>query len=283
MNRDLPRLPHDAATEEEVLQYYETRGRQLLHEGFSWSGRLAWVPGFEGEVYETAFFHRSSPHSFVSYFALPNARGKGYLRQLANRGQDIITLRDCNIEAALKHVGAVYRLAGRLTETLEYRLIQADYGDRRAARSGVFLMNHIDEGLAVMEAVGASRRAMRAFCLHPLLQDDDSLARNFNTVAAQVLPEPDGAAVLALAMEYRAVANEYLAHCVMKAGGIRLSPLKEVNDMLIGDKVQNRKDFELYHADTHVNRVRLTEYFQQWCDALGVAGRYEQLKALLPA
>ena len=277
----IARLPHDAASEAEVRQYYDTRSRQLLHEGYFWSGNLLWVPGFEGDVYETAFTLHGSP--FASYFALPHARGKGHLRKLVARGKVIVTLPDCHIEDALKHVGAEYRLAGQLTESTEYKLIQAEYADGRARRSQVFLMNHIDEGLAVMAAVGASDRAMRAFCLHPLLQNDEDLTSNFEDVAKVMLLQPDGAAVMAIAMEYRSVANEYLSHCVMRPGGIRLSALKDVNDMLIGDKVQNRKDFERYHADSHDNRVRLTEYFRQWCEALGVADRYAELKALLPA
>jgi GNAT superfamily N-acetyltransferase len=279
----LIRLPHDAATEAQVRQYYDTRGRQLLHDGYRWSGHLAWAPGFEGEVYETSFDRRFGTEPYASYFALPHARGKGHLRKLVALGKPIVTLPDCHIEDALRHVGASYELAGQLTESVEYKLIQAEYGDKRTDRSRVFLMNHIDEGLGVMAEVDASTIAMRAFCLHPLLQDDESLAKNFKRVAAEVLTQPDGAAVMALAMEYRSVANEYLAHCAMRAGGIRLSPLKDVNDMLIGDKVQNRKDFEQYHAETHENRARLTEYFAQWCEALGVADRYDELKALLPA
>lgn len=278
----IARLPHDAATEAEVRQYYDTRHRQLLHEGYRWNGTLTWVPGLEGEVYMVEFEHTSG-ETHVSYFALPHGRGKGHLRTLVARERTIFTLEDCNIEKALRHVEADFRQVGKLTESVEYRLIQEEYGDKRAQRSQVFLMNHIDEGLAVMAAVGAAKRAMRAFCLHPLLQNDEDLARNFGWVSNTMHDQLGGAAVMALAMEYRSVANEYLSHCPMRPGGIRLSPLKDVNDMLIGDKVQNRKDFEKFHAETHNNRERLTEYFSQWCEALGVADRYEELKARLPA
>lgn len=275
------RLPHDAATEVEVRQYYDTRSRQLLHEGYQWNGELAWAPGFVSDVYEVEFTHRDTGTAFASYFALPHARGKGHLRKLVALGKPIITLPDCNIEDALRHVDANYRVVGLLTDTREYQLIQEEYGNKRAKRSQAFLMNHIDEGLAVMAAVGASTRAMRAFCLHPLLQSDKELTRNFERVSQTTAV--DSPAVIALAMEYRSVANEYLSHCVMRPGGIWLSPLKDVNDMLIGDKVQNRKDFERYHADSHDNRARLAEYFREWCEALGVADRYAELKALLPA
>ena len=103
----------------------------------------------------------------------------------------------------------------------------------------------------------------------------------YTHVTQALEPAPDGAFVLGLAMEYRSVANAYLSHHPMPPEGIRLSPLEEVNAMLVGDKVQNRKDFELYHAQTHERRARLAEYFQQWCQALRIEPLYPRLKAML--
>lgn len=51
---------------------------------------------------------------------------------------------------------------------------------------------------------------------------------------------------------------------------IRTSPLFEVNDMLIADKVQNRKDFITYHRETHARSKELGQYFQLWLNALEI-------------
>ncbi|WP_224240323.1 hypothetical protein [Hyalangium gracile] len=164
---------------------------------------------------------------------------------------------------------------------MEHGLIQDFYGTQRARRSQMPLMSHIHEGLAVILYTGASLQAMRAFCLHPLVQSDTDLKRQYAHITQALEPIPDGAFVLGLAMEYRSVANEYLSHQPMPPEGIRLSPLEEVNAMLVGDKVQNRKDFELYHAETHERRARLAEYFQQWCQALRIEPLYPRLKEML--
>lgn len=177
-------------------------------------------------------------------------------------------------------VWAALEKSGVLQST-EHGLIQNFYGSQRARRSQVPFMNHIHEGLAVMLCTRASLQAMRAFCLHPLVQSDADLKSQYAHVAQAMEPVPDGAFVLGLAMEYRSVANAYLSHRSMPPEGIRLSPLEEVNAMLVGDKVQNRKDFELYHAETHERRARLAEYFQQWCQALRIEPRYPRLKAML--
>ena len=179
-----------------------------------------------------------------------------------------------------------------IKNSTEYKLISRHYGDRVAKRSQVPLINHINEGLVVLDAIKATDDAKCAFCIHPLLQADEDLQDNFNRVAFTCSP-----AVAMLAMEYRSVANEFLSDkmddidvgdsyygipCVAKT--VRLSPLKEVNDMLIADKVQNYKDFVTYHQKTHARSSELDDYFNIWLEALGVSDKqYGELCQLIEA
>ena len=264
------RLPHHADTIGQVLQYYETRAKQFLHEGFQWEGHVSWAPGYEGRACQTTF-HLRGEESYRSYYVLQSARGQGIMTDLVQRGS-ILTTRSCGIESLLRRSNAKYRMIGPLLDSVEYRLIECWYADRVAERTQLFLMNHIDEGMAVMRLVGAGDQALRAFCLHPLLQNDADLSANFDRVQSALTDVRDGAVTIAYAMEYRSVANAYLARASIPPTGIRLSPIKAVNDMLRGDKVQNRRDFSrTCHATTHKDRDRLAEYFREWCHRLGVS------------
>jgi hypothetical protein len=162
----------------------------------------------------------------------------------------------------------------------EYLAIAAHYGTRTTRRSGVPLMRHIDAGLAILTHIGANERAMRAFCLHPLVQADAELAASYPRLGEL----SDDAHVIALALEYRHIANATLsARAITCIEDIPLSPLHEVNDMLIADKVQNRTDFEQYHLATHPRSAELHRYFQLWLARLGVSeARYRELREVAP-
>ncbi len=122
-------------------------------------------------------------------------------------------------------------------------------------------MVHIDDGIALLEALRASERAMRAYCLHPLVQGDDELRAAWPELG-EVSRDPR---VLALAFEYRSVANAYLStRAIESPSEIALSPLPEVNDMLRADKLQNHFDFERFHATTHPRADALRRYFHNW-------------------
>ncbi len=163
-----------------------------------------------------------------------------------------------------------------------YRAVADFYGERCAERSGVPLINHIHEGIAVLISIGSTVRAMEAYCLHPLLQDDDALAACLkpDSVFARYALSPE---VVALAMEYRACANAYLSrHYRGPDDAIVLSCLPEVVDMLVADKVQNRKDFELFHLESHPKSAVLAGYFGNWLRRLDISEeRYEELLARL--
>lgn len=155
-----------------------------------------------------------------------------------------------------------------ITATREYAAIAREYGTRTAARSGVPLIRHIDEGLAILDNIAAGEPAMRAFCLHPLVQADAELAAN----AARLGELSDEPRVLALAFEYRHIANAALSTRTLdSAADIALSPLVEVNAMLVADKVQNYKDFILYHRGRHARSDALDRYFLLWLERLEVS------------
>ncbi len=147
----------------------------------------------------------------------------------------------------------------------EYANIQEYYDGKFAKRSGVPYMQHIDEGLTILDRIGATEVAKRAYCLHPIFQEDSTLRAN--CVYAVTCSKK----TLILVMEYRNIANRGLScYQVDDPASIYLSPLKEVNDMLIADKVQNRKDFEIHHLGKHEKSIELDRYFRNWLRALDV-------------
>jgi hypothetical protein len=164
--------------------------------------------------------------------------------------------------------GVAVASAGRITGTREYRAVSSFYGERLTRRTLVPLMNHIDEGIALLATMDARDIAMRAFCLHPLVQDDAGLVNAY----ARLTELTDSVQVIALAMEYRRVANACTHRRVVEtAEEIELSPLVDVNMMLAADKIQNRKDFVLLHRGTHPRTTELDRYFQLWLQRLRVS------------
>lgn len=150
----------------------------------------------------------------------------------------------------------------------EYSLIKNFYGDRVANRSKVPLMNHINEGCRIMLNSEFSLRSIQAFCLHPLMQHDDDYSANRHLLYdINIKPY-----VMYLTLEYRTIANAYLSHrAINSIDDIDLSSLEDVNNMLIADKIQNYKDFILYHKQTHERSGELDQYFKNWLNRLNIS------------
>ena len=147
---------------------------------------------------------------------------------------------------------------------VEYEIIKNHYGDEIAKRSQVPLINHIDEGIEILKSINASDDAIAAYCLHPILQSDDAVKNNIHLIDNYV-----NNFRLILTMEYRRVANAYLSKREIKSlDDIELSPLHEVNQMLWADKLQNQKDFRLYHLGKHERSDILEQYFINWINKL---------------
>lgn len=161
-----------------------------------------------------------------------------------------------------------------MRNSTEYRLIEREYGVQRAARSQVLLIDHIHQGLQIMDLFGASVSAKQAFCLHPLVQNFIDLEANLGKICREELLNPRS---IILAIEYRNRANSFL--CKPENDSYTVSELKakigdllpEVRHMLIADKIQNNKDFMLHHYGTHERSEQMKEYFEDWFTILDVS------------
>lgn len=263
------RFDFDADTLEGAAGYFRARAVQGLVEGFTGSGVVE--PLVDAGVTWGARTRATDAEGALwqSVYVLRSHRGRGHFgRYLRATEVPVVTAPDCEIEALLARYGVPYRVVGHFTRWREYEAIAARYGGDTARRSGVPLMHHIDEGLAVLRSRAAGESAMRAFCLHPLLQEGSALRENFPRLGA-LSEDP---AVVALAMEYRATANACLSwHAPCPPEAIGLSPLEAVNAMLVADKVQNAKDFILHHRATHPRSARLEDYFKRWLARLEIS------------
>ncbi len=253
------RFNYNANTIEEAKEYIYSRSKQLLRFGY----RLVNIEEFYWGI--SAFFDKDNT-KFQSLYILDQYRGKGIFKE--NIKETIITAKQCDIEGFLLKENIPY-VSVDLLPFIEYQIISDFYGNKKANRSQIHLMNHIDEGLYILDKINASDIAKRAYCLHPILQSDESLLENYD-----LLKDID-TKVLIATMEYRSIANKYLSkRKIDSINEIELSVLKDVNDMLIADKIQNKKDFELYHKGIHDRSDILVEYFDNWLNKLNISNDF---------
>lgn len=171
-----------------------------------------------------------------------------------------------------------------IENTPGFKKITQFYGDKRTERSGVLLINHIHEGIEILRRYGSDEVVMEAYAVHPIFQNDADLSANFFQ-CDDLHP-----LITLYTMEYRNIANRFLSNQIEKGPDswgkvgcypkrpLKLSPLQPVNEMLIADKVQNRKDFMRYHKGTHARSDELDFYFNLWLRALDISEeKYEEL------
>lgn len=154
-------------------------------------------------------------------------------------------------------------------------LVATFYGAKTSRRGAIPLMNHIDQGLLIMQERGSDEAAQAAFCLHPMVQNDEELSANFEVI----LSKGFNSKTLAYLFEYRNIANQGLRGATNP--DLLNIPLSGVFEMLVADKVQNRYSFEKYHLNTHPHRTELGDYFAAWLKRLQITElQYEHYVSL---
>lgn len=173
-----------------------------------------------------------------------------------------------------------------MENSIYFKVVSMYYEGKVANRTLIPYINHIKEGLIILDKIGATDNAKYAYCLHPIYQvkkTEEELSY-IEKYEAEFNPH-----VVLLAKQYAKTANSYLCkrHYQSKDDVIRLSEYPEVNQMLVADKIQNRKDFEDHYEnqsdkETFDRSDRLSQYFKNWLKALSVSeDAYQAYKKLI--
>lgn len=164
-----------------------------------------------------------------------------------------------------------------------YSLINKHYQSKIAKRSKLPYINHINEGIYILYRLyGWSEILIAAYCLHPMVQSKNALLKacNFEFDFSNIDP-----VAIIYAMEYRRIANNYISTMKMRSWQeIELSYIGGVNQMLVADKIQNKKDFMLYMYNKIPRKSyqkasqKYLIYFDSWLERLDVGTElYETL------
>ena len=162
-------------------------------------------------------------------------------------------------------------LKPKLEKLKGYQLIKEHYGTRHSNRGNRPHIAHIQEGAWLhFHENGWNPIVQEAWCIHPLFQGDDTLIKS--------LTHPENwqsvqAGALIQTMEYRNIANGYTSKMPLRdPSRILLSPIPEVNQLLMADKLQNRKDYEQYVRPnlSKEEQTRLDTYFAAWFARLNI-------------
>ena len=237
------RLNHNANTLQEVEIYYRERAIQMLYENYYWDSKI--IPFEDLGAY--TFFSKDYSKPMVSFYVFENKRGQGAFNKfieewwIKNKWFNFVTAEDCNLEEYFKTKNIPYLLTNKFQQnSAAYNLITKVYGNTSSIRSKTPYMNHIDEGIAIMKHYNFSESSINAFCLHPIFQVDDLFATHGKDIIGDQNKYNLNPKDIMLALEYRNIANAYLSfRKINSIKEISLSPLEEVNQMLIADKIQN--------------------------------------------
>lgn len=280
------RFNNKLTTHAEVHQYYIDRAIYLLYQGFA-------LNSLENREWGVVARLSVGENLFKSAFVLPAYSGKGIYSQWLKEEPEIqlLTMESCGEIA--KYVDT-HKSSSFLNDTTfacepgslpfarSYDVVEKFSGSRKAKRSGLYYMNHIDEGLFILDYLygkhyQVSEYILGAWCFHPMVQRDEDLANNYKT-SYYVGPFD-----VLYAMEYRRVANNYLSfHTDRAVKDIELSPLEAVNQMLVADKIQNRKEFDNYLRGKVENSKQLNRYFANWFERLEITeDKYNEIATMI--
>lgn len=147
-----------------------------------------------------------------------------------------------------------------IEEEIEYNYMKDLFSTSVSKRTKDLSTNPMEEGLAILNILESNHITKKAYCIHQLFHNDESLERSWD---GNRFPNCDIKSML-LAMEFRTLYKSK----PNRNGIIKLSPIKEVNEMMLAYKMQQYKNFEINGRGQTDNDELVESSFKNWIKQL---------------
>ncbi|BBI90576.1 hypothetical protein HYO65_gp184 [Tenacibaculum phage PTm1] len=288
--KDSPILNYDATTPVDILQYYITNVRAINAVQQSNSFVLAnhdFVLD-SVEFFDTHAIAKISNGSmtYTSIYIKADHRGKGVytdvVKSLSWEDSKILTTKSCklDVDRLESKLGVSFVIANSALDDISdspyIKIIMEAYGDKRTKRTNVPYMNHIFEGMQVINHFKNKytfyelKTALFAYILHPIFQAFDNNHKQVVDKYINFLKSD----VIFNSVSYGHEANSYLRYHYQDGKDLTFNKYENpiVGLALIADKIQNFKDLELWYGNsTHEHYDDLEAYFNVWLQNLGIS------------
>ena len=144
--RSIPRFQQDLDCHQlnEIKQYFRNHSVSALSSEVSWGGLVEDM----GWGAKTEFRHTAYEHNLTSIYVYKSKRGQGHMSRFLDSNKDthFCTAPSCDLERFLASRGVKYVVL-QPSPFHEYEMVRNYYGDSVTDRTGIHMINHIDEGL----------------------------------------------------------------------------------------------------------------------------------------
>ncbi len=266
---------YDAETHSEALKYLKLRSVQLLKFNY-FIQRVQYTNFGWIAYYDNANTPQDLCTKYVAIYVLKQYRGKGILSNFMKSNPDYKFINLVEMGLLGKMISAadtIPHINVGFEDYHEYRLenLKKHYEDSMYDNWNYYI-SYTYKVMAVNKWLNFSKICTDSLIILPLLWSDKDFVNNWKTITIS-------SNLAFFISEYKNVSKNYnLDRKIQSTSDIVISPITDVNNLLLSTAIVNYNNYENHYKLTHPRASLFGEYYKNWLVRLSGMNKYEDVR-----